>query len=401
METLNDIVCPKDIAKFVGNKLLITQLSKCLQPANNAKNTVCIYGPDGCGKTVLCKLLFEKYNFQVLEIGKDVLTIDNVKTSIENFAQNMTIEHYMFKKRKIIFVDDLDVLLSIDRNLVSKLMALNKILKPKGIKIIITCNINTDKKTLNENEVEIFKMSYPTTKDAFAYIMSRFDASHLKYDMEQLLNVTNKCKGNIREIILNLTCSDNELTARNVEKTFKDANTFEISKYVLSKSYKDIEIEQFVKGDIGNVPYIMYENLPIELDGNYKIDAKDKANKKGIIDRYLQVNNDFINASMFEDQAYKTNDWDFIQYSNILRVKSFQCVLEGAQRKAAYKDLKYKASQLRSKSSHKKILGKKIKDASFASNASGTVLIAVADGNNKENDNVSSLTSTYQKYFGS
>lgn len=401
METLNTVVSPKDISKFVGNKQLILQLSRCMQQVSDCKNTICIYGPDGCGKTVLCKLLFEKYNFQVLEIGKDVLTIDNVKTAIENFAQNMTIEHYMSKKRKIIFVDDLDVLLSIDRNLVSKLMSLNKILKPKRIKIIITCNINTDKKTLNETEVETFKMTYPTSKDAFAYVMSCLDAAEIEYDMEKLLNVSNKCKGNIREILLNLSCSEKELQMRNLEKTFKDANTFEISKYILSKSYNLEELEHFMKGDVGNVPYILYENLPCELDANYKIDAKDKANNKGVIDMYMQVNNNFINASMFEEQAYKAMDWGFLQYANIMRMKSIQCVLDTTQRKATYKDLKYKASQMRSKSSHKKILGKKIKDASFTANASGTALVAIADVKNNESSNHLSLTSTYQKYFGS
>jgi archaellum biogenesis ATPase FlaH len=401
METLANIVCPKDVSKFVGNKQLILQLSKSLQQANSVKNTICIYGPDGCGKTVLCKLLFEKYNFQVLEIGKDVLTIDNVKTAIENFAQNMTIEHYMFKKRKIVFVDDLDVLLSIDRNLVSKLMSLNKALKQKGIHIVITCNINTDKKTLNENEVDVFKMTYPTSKDAFAYIMTCLDTHHVEYNMEKLLLVSNKCKGNIREIVLNLSCSDNELKERNLEKTFKDANTFEISKYILSKSHNNEELEHFMRGDVGNVPYIMYENLPLELEGNYKIDAKDKASNKGIIDLYLQVNDSFINASTFEDQAYRTMDWSFVQYSNLIRMMSFQCVLQSTQRKATYKDLKYKASQMRSKSSHKKILGKKIKDAAYMANASGTALIAVADGKDNANSNITSLTSTYQKYFGS
>jgi septal ring factor EnvC (AmiA/AmiB activator) len=94
-------------------------------------------------------------------------------------------------------------------------------------------------------------------------------------------------------------------------------------------------------------------------------------------------------------------DWSFVQYSNLIRMMSFQCVLQSTQRKATYKDLKYKASQMRSKSSHKKILGKKIKDAAYMANASGTALIAVADGKDNANSNITSLTSTYQKYFGS
>jgi DNA polymerase III delta prime subunit len=411
MELLQQIT-PRDLTSFVGNKMVVSTISKYIQQvkgrkdAGMTKNIMCLLGPDGCGKTTLCSLLLQKYDFQVLEIGKDILTNDNIKTMIENFTNNTTIEHYMLKKQKIVFIDDIDLLLCIDRNLVSKITSCNKILKKKGICVLVTCNSNIDKKLFSETEAEMFRLSYPSCKDAFSYIMHRFDAQGTDYDMEQLLQVVSKHKGNIRESVLNLHNSKVDLECKVLERAFKDMNQFEMAKCILGKSNTCKELDHLVKGDVGNLPYIVYENLPAEVDANYKTND--------LLDMYLEVNKHFSDAVSFDEHAYTCMDWGLLHYANILRVKSVFCNLDKLEPKATKKNVTYKFSQMRSKASHKRILGKKVKVASHALQASEKNLMVATDtllrnsigsSGSAKPTNKSSLQdmtcfiSTYEKYF--
>lgn len=413
MDILNRTT-PNTVSNFVGNKMMVSNICKFLQRVKDkediAKNILCLLGPDGSGKTTLASLLCKKYDFHVLEIGKDILSNDNIKTIIENFSNNTTIEHYIFKKRKIIFVDDLDILLSIDRNIISKILSCNKVLKNKQICIFVTCNSCTDKKLFTDNEAEFFRLTYPSCKDAFSYIMQAFDTQEVEYDMEHLLQVVNKHKGNIRESILNINNTQYDLHQKHVEKAFKDMNNFEIAKSILSKKPDVAEIDHLVRGDIGNLPYILYENLPAELDANYKTDD--------ILNIHLNVNKHFIDAFAFDEGVYTTLDWGLLQYANLLRTKSIVCSLANLEPKATPKNLTYKFSQMRSKSSHRKILAKKVKAASYGMQTSENSLIVAADGlargdnahiirktksqgkyQRGDVNEISCLTATYEKYF--
>lgn len=402
MEILQRIT-PTNVSNFVGNRVVVSNITKWLQQVKNKevlpKNILCIMGPDGSGKTILSTLLLKKYDFHVLEIGKDILTNDNIKTLIENFTNNMTIEHCLLKRQKIIFVDDLDILLCVDRMIVSKILTYNKTLKQKHIHVIVTCNSNIDKKLFNDNEAEYFKLSYPSCKDSFSYIMHKLDEACVDYNMEHLLQVVTKHKGNIRESILNLHNSQIDLETKSIERTFKDMNQFEIAKAILGKKNTVQEVDHLVKGDTGNLPYIMYENMPAELEANYKT--------SNIIDSYLKVNSNFIDAVLFDERAYTNMDWGLLQYSSILRCTGILNEINQHELKAAQKNITYKFSQMRSKCSHKKILGKKVKNVSNVMQTSENSLIVAADTKAREahrvkdkgSQEMSCLVSTYEKYF--
>ena len=412
MEILEKI-SPKNISNFAGNKVVINNITKILQSFKTqtsiSKNILCITGPDGSGKTTLCRLLFNKVDFEILQIGKDVLTNDNIKTIIENFANNTTIEHYILKKQKLVFIDDVDILLCIDRNLVSKILTLNNILKKKKVSIIVTYNCNVDKKLFADTEAEYFKISYPSCKDTFSYLMHKFDIEGIDYDMDKLLEITTKHKGNVRETVLNLHNTVEDLQHKSIERAFKDMNQFEVAKSILGQRNTSTEINSLCKGDVGNLPYILYENLPLELETNYKT--------PDLLETYLRVNNHFVDATTLEDHAYACLDWGILHYANILRTSSVHYSISQQQPKATQKNLLYKYSQMRSKSSHKKILGKKVKTFSNQTQTSEVSLMVAADtlareknklqqnnvkykGNKKDAiQDLTCLISTYEKYF--
>jgi hypothetical protein len=207
--------------------------------------------------------------------------------------------------------------------------------------------------------------------------MNCFDVNDVEHDAGILLQVSQKCRGNIREILLNLNSSLDSLQAKMTEDTFKDLNNFEVTRKILSKNYKIEELQCYQKGDIGIVPYMLYENIPDELHTNYKF--KKGKNMPTLIDYYIKVNNAFIDASQFEDKSYSTMDWQYFTYGNMLKMNSIHCVVNDIDKKATSKDVKYRFSQILSKTSHKNIMAKKVKGLSNNGNVSKMMIVNAVD----------------------
>lgn len=383
---LLDYVTPKSIDKFVGNKIQVKTFMEYLVGSSATKNIMCILGPDGCGKTVLCNLMFKKYNKQVLEIGKDNLVGSDMKIVLHNFASNMTIDSMLFKKEKVVFVDDIDILMNMDKLVFSKLLSVYKTLSSKNIKIVITCNLSEEKKiSEHSKDLTVVKLVHPFYKDSYAHIMNCFDVYNYEHDAQVLLSVVQKCRGNIRETVLNLQSSLDSLQAKMIEDSFKDLNNFEITRKILSKNYTLPELNMYLTGDIGIVPYMLYENMPDELDVNYKF--KKGKSAPSLIDYYNRMNDAFITSSYFEDKAYSSQDWKYFEYGNMMKMMSIHCILSDLDKKASIKDVKYRFSQMLSKTSHKNIMAKKVKGLSNNMNVSKMMIVNAVDvqtQNNKE-----------------
>lgn len=376
MELLN-YVTPKSVDKFVGNKMQTKSFSEFMNSIGK-KNIICVIGPDGCGKTTLCNLMFKKHNKQVLEIGKDNLVGSDIKVVLQNFANNMTIDELLLKKEKVVFVDDVDILMNIDKLVLSKLFGVDKVLRQKKIRVVITCNLSEEKK-MNEHikDMDIIKLAHPFYKDSYAYIMNCFNAHDVDHDAQLLLSVTQKCRGNIRETMLNLESSLESLQEKMSEDSFKDLNNFEITRKILSMNYTLPELMLYQSGDVGIIPYMLYENIPDEMDINYKF--KKGKNVPSLIDHYIKVNDAFIVSSQFEDKAYSSMDWQYFDYGNMIKMYTIHSVLNELEKKATVKDVKYRFSQMLSKTSHKNIMAKKVKGLSNNMNVSKMMIVNAVD----------------------
>lgn len=394
-------VTPESVKTFAGSKMIIKNIREFLNPSQLSKWLLCLLGPDGCGKTTLVSLLLKDMNYEVLEIGKHTFNLQEIKT----FLCNKTIESYMMKRNKVIFLDDLDILVTLDKMALSKLLGLQDMLSQQQIKVVMTCNINDERKiTDHKKDIVIHKMYHPSIQDTYAYIMMCFDEHNVEHSPGELLHIVTKCKGSIRQTVMSLGSTKDELTQRADETGFKDMNTFEMTKKILERRATPDELDYFMYSETGVIPYMMYENFPDEIDANYKL--KRGKNQPTLLDLYEHINDTYINASLIEEKSFHLLDWSMYKYADILRVKRTALVLASLEKKATRVDVSYRFSQALSKMSHKNILAKKVRTVSTNANVSHAAILNATDQNIQSKNKLQpsmqqelSIQNTYEKYL--
>jgi len=394
-------VTPDSVKTFAGSKLIIKSVREFLSQNQLNKWLLCLLGPDGCGKSTLVSLLLKDMNYEVLEIGKQSFNVQEIKT----FICNKTIESFTNKRNKAIFLDDIDILVSLDKMALSKLLGLQDMLSQQHIKVVMTCNINDERKISDhKKDIVIHKMYHPSIRDTYAYLMMCFDEHHVDYSPGELLHIVTKCKGSIRQTVMSLGSTKDELIQRADETGFKDMNSFEMTKKILERRSTPSELDCFMYSDTGVIPYMMYENIPDEIDANYRL--KRGKHQPTLLDIYEDINDTYINASLMEEKSFHLLDWSMHKYADILRVKRTALTLESLEKKATRVDVQYRFSQALSKMSHKNILAKKVRTVSTNANVSHAAILNATDQNVQSRNKLQpgmqqelSIQNTYEKYL--
>jgi hypothetical protein len=295
--------------------------------------------------------------------------------------------------------------MTLDKMILSKLFGLQDMLRQQQIKVVMTCNINEERKvTDHKKDIVIHKMYHPSIRDTYAYLMMCFDEHKVEYSPGELLHIVTKCKGSIRQTVMSLQTSSEDLIKRADETGFKDMNTFEITKKILERRFTSSELDCFMYSDTGVIPYMMYENFPDEVHTNYKF--KRGKNQCTLLDLYDDINNTYIDASLMEEKSFHLLDWNMHKYANILKVEKVALTLAPLDKKASHVDVQYRFSQALSKVSHKNILAKKVRAISTTANVSNTAVLNATDQNVQSRNKLQSsmqqelsIQNTYEKYL--
>lgn len=384
-----ELLAKKRISKIedvVGNKI---QIKRIVEHINTASTGVlAIIGPDGCGKTTFARLAFEINKIQALDVhNKESMAI------MKMFLSNKTIESFTCKKKKAIFVDNIEVLMSTDKGLLALLDECMASCPPHIV--VVCCNYGAEKQLSEffKKKLEVVKVNYPSVRDTYIYLSALLDSEKIAYDDEKLLETINKHRGSIRDSMINLEQSKHELDETATINTFKDYNNFEITKAMFAKPHTVDQITS-INADTGMLSFLIYENLPEELYHNYG--AK-------FIDSYENLNRYYVMANILENHMYSTMDWSVFTNIQYLKLVGFNTVLSSLARKKTTKDIKYRFSQVLSKLSHKNIMNKRLQSACAEnmgiSPLDVLMLCDIADPKKKHDKDESNVLNTYDKYF--
>lgn len=376
---------PKTLSDFVGNRKQLKTLQQQLKDEESDIRFVCIVGPNGSGKSTVIDLLCEGYE------RYDVKEPKEMSSSLVSFLTTKTISSFFEKRRKIVVLEDIEVH---EKTVITTVQKTYETLKTQKTYMLISCKVLEEKRLheLNKKTYQIIYINNPTIQESFLYLTKILEP-HYDVDDEMLLDLVKSCKGNIRDVMLNI---ENGFTTI----TFKDMNNFDITKSLCRETHTT---EDVLGIDDSMASYILYENVIDELCTN-KL-------KCDVMAQYTKIRAYHISASILERYIFMTNSWEMYGYLCVMRLFGTYHVMNSLANKAHMKPIKYRYSQLLSKTSHKQIMHKKIKDiTSYNRKMTFEETLCVVDnicrkvhpkdafvkGIEKEETN---LINTYKKYF--
>ena len=248
-----------------------------------------------------------------------------LKKLLDNFVNNRTIDSFFSKKKKCVFFDNVDILLSSDRHTVGFLMSfVETAMEGKKVSFVMTCSTSEEKRmTELKKKTTNMKLSNPSKQDTLVFVSAVLDSENIPYDGAKLLKLVDTHNNNIRNVINNLhqmSFSDDDLRAESKRKLLYDSNVFDI----LTKTYSQplTVNEMRCLSDNSLVPLLMHENLLLELGKN-----RTKQTRNAYYEALDTVLEYFISSETMEQFMYAHTEWDLYDTVTILKCKSINQVV--------------------------------------------------------------------------
>lgn len=348
---------PTTLGGFVGNKAVTRALMDTLKlyPSHTL-----VIGPSGGGKSTLCDLALRAYQLDVLRInGHEADDSKSLKSLIDNFCGNRTIESFFSKKQKIVFIDDVDILLSCDKTIGSYLLSfVDQCVKDGKMSFVMTCSASEEKRLteLKKKIKNILRLTNPQTRDVFPYITGILDKENVPYESDQILKLVELQNCNIRNIINNLHQTSMDDTMRKEEKSQRilfDSTLYDVMKKLLKTKLTFVDMS--IISDSSIVPLLVYENYLGELFNTKLKQPRDK-----YFSMITSVLDGYITAEIMEQYMYQNADWSLYSQVCICKCGYINTYLsELPNKKAGHYD-KYVFTQLLTKSALRYNYNKKL-----------------------------------------
>lgn len=285
-------------SQLKGNYLQLKQLNDFLLLHKN--NILLILGNHSSGKTSIYNILSYQNVFEILYI--DHKSHESFETLITNFTNFKSI-HMMFiqkqQKPKLIFVDNVDVILSIDKNIIN-------ILHNLKCTAILTCTPYEEKK------LSSFKKTFHSTihlqslnyKDCFQICIQLLNTSDIDtdtIDMDRLLKLVKINNSDFKKIFMQIDdvkIKNEEIVLLDNYNDHKDKhNTFNIISNIYNTKCDSNRLHNYLDKDGMLLVSLLHENITA-----YKIPTK-------YIDQMLLTYRSLCFGDFVEKFTYMHCDW--------------------------------------------------------------------------------------------
>ena len=182
---------PTSLNGFVGNKNLKATIQKYLDQ-NDIQNLL-FYGPAGCGKTTLAKLIANNIKCATLLLNaSDERGIETIRDKVTSFASAAS-----FQPLKVVILDEADFLTiqaqASLRNVIEKYS--------KSTRFILTCNYIERIIDPLQSRCQTFKVFPPNKADVARHIGNILNQQEIEHNPLQLKSIVNKFYPDLRKIL--------------------------------------------------------------------------------------------------------------------------------------------------------------------------------------------------------
>ncbi len=230
----NEIYRPNKLENFVGNEQIKQTIAKFLSQ-NDIVNMV-FYGPAGCGKTTLAKLIVNNLNCDYLFLNaSDERGIDTIRDKVQGFSSVAS-----FKPLKVVILDEADFLT------IQAQASLRNIIETfsRTTRFILTCNYIERIIDPLQSRCQVLKIVPPSKQDIAYHIIDILKKENVGMGADDLKLVINQFYPDLRKMLNTLqmgVTGDEVAIDKNilVSSNYKNQVLMELCKPT-SKSFNNI-----------------------------------------------------------------------------------------------------------------------------------------------------------------
>ena len=193
----------KNLSEYVGNEHIKTQIQKYLDQ-NDIQNFI-FYGPAGCGKTTLAKIIINNLDCDYLYINaSDERGIETIRDKVTSFSSTAS-----FRQIKVVILDEADFLT------IQAQASLRNVIETfsRTTRFIMTCNFIERIIDPLQSRCQVLKVVPPSKKEVAKHLREILDSEKTNFQIEALVNIVNTHYPDIRKMLntIQLSTKDNEL----------------------------------------------------------------------------------------------------------------------------------------------------------------------------------------------
>jgi replication factor C large subunit len=264
------------------------------------KKAMILHGPAGTGKTSLALAAAKENEYEILELNSSDL---RNRKKLEEVLKPATVQSSLFKKGKILLIDEVDGVTGTDIGGIPELI---RLLQTTKFPMIMTCNdVWQSKLSQLRQKCKLVEMKSLQTSTILEILKKVAEKEEINKDSNFLQKIALKSQGDIRAALNDLQsyAQAEDISIDVEEKRDVEENIFNILRRIFKERQPFLKIYDTTKLSLDEILLWLEENIPKE----YKNEALAKA--------YYELGN----ADIFRGRIYKNQSWRFLIYQNIFQ----------------------------------------------------------------------------------
>jgi len=287
----------KRYSEIVHQDQAVSEVTKFLMEFPKKKKALILHGPAGTGKTSLALAAAKENDLEVLELNSSDL---RNRSKLEATLRPATMQKSLFKKGKIILMDEVDGVTGTDIGGIPELV---RVIMVSNYPIIMTCNdVWQSKLSPVRQKSKLVEMKLLDLGTIIALLLKISEAEGFNKSPQFLKQIAIKSQGDIRAAINDLESygrlDDEEIDltdTRNVSQSI-----FNVLKRLFKERQDFLGLFDTTNESLDQILLWIEENIPKEY-------------KNEVLARAYYALGD---ADRFRGRIYKNQSWRFLVYQN-------------------------------------------------------------------------------------
>lgn len=301
------------------------QLRAALEAHATKPARILLLGPTGCGKSTVVRTTASELGFDVVELN-GTASLKQIEDELRDTQMTRTIESFFAKTKKLLFIDDLDVLTTSFPKLIASIVAwlTNASAAAAALPpVVFTIQAQEERRMADlKKHVQVIRLARPTTQSCLQYFMKQTEGTGV--DDARLLELIKAHKHDLRAISMNLGQITPTATAAvaaspspidTLRSTFSDLTLYDIQNKVFAAPLSEEHLEELAFTDSKLLALLLYENVPVEMQKNRGI----KGTPTQAIIRHLHhISQAYVDSDAMEHFTNVNVCWELTPIFNTL-----------------------------------------------------------------------------------